>query len=550
MRFDDALYGTAKNGVITLAGYVASVTVEHGSLLIKDGLKGNVVERRFSRAACPITRLISTQSEGYISFGAVRWLHEIGASTVHLNYDGTPLLVSAPTGYLRDKSVLSSLTGAATRRKQASLSFDSEPGNSIARALIKAKIEGQITVLKQFGFNEQADVASSYTAAKLTEITSRSDSIPLLSLEGNISIIYWKSLADTRLKFARYQQVPKHWHAFGTRQSLITSRPRGATSPGNALANYLYGILASEIAIATYAAGLDPELGILHTDKADRASLAYDLMEPIRPIVDSWLFQWLQSMTFNKRDFYEDRQGKITIARPLTAHLAMTAPLWRSLAEPAVSWFYKILGSSKQSAPKSSRSRARPNAITIPGFTIHSETIASVTIPSIAMPKTCAECGRVLTRRRGTFCSKTCLFSHNRATTGTAAPALAKYRASGGPNLSPSPAASEKRRSTNRSHALARYSLKLSPAQRAALNHWYAENAAPEIARFSNAQIRHATGLSSRYATLIRYGIPPHPIHFSALARLIGIVPPESLPLSTAAEMPHADLPEPMMLRA
>jgi hypothetical protein len=60
MRFDDALYGTAKNGVITLAGYVASVTVEHGSLLIKDGLKGNVVERRFSRAACPITRLIST----------------------------------------------------------------------------------------------------------------------------------------------------------------------------------------------------------------------------------------------------------------------------------------------------------------------------------------------------------------------------------------------------------------------------------------------------------------------------------------------------------
>jgi hypothetical protein len=40
------------------------------------------------------------------------------------------------------------------------------------------------------------------------------------------------------------------------------------------------------------------------------------------------------SMTFNKRDFYEDPQGKITIARPLTAHLAMTAPLWRSLAEP------------------------------------------------------------------------------------------------------------------------------------------------------------------------------------------------------------------------
>jgi hypothetical protein len=89
-------------------------------------------------------------------------------------------------------------------------------------------------MLKQFGFDEQAEVASSYTAAKITDITSRSDPIPLLSLEGNISIIYWKSLADTRLKFARYQQVPKHWHAFGARQSLITYRPRGTTSPGNA----------------------------------------------------------------------------------------------------------------------------------------------------------------------------------------------------------------------------------------------------------------------------------------------------------------------------
>jgi hypothetical protein len=31
-------------------------------------------------------------------------------------------------------------------------------------------------------------------------------------------------------------------------------------------------------------------------------------------------------------------------------------------------------------------------------------------------------------------------------------------------------------------------------------------------------KIRRATGLYSRYATLIRNGIPPHPIHFRALA--------------------------------
>src|SRR5215469_11252727 len=111
MQFGDTLFGTVKNGVLVLSGYVSNVTVEHGSLLIRDGIKGSVVARQFGRAYCPISRLISTQSEGYISFSAVRWLHAVGASVAHLNFDGTPLLVSVP-----GNTVLASL-----RRRQAVL---------------------------------------------------------------------------------------------------------------------------------------------------------------------------------------------------------------------------------------------------------------------------------------------------------------------------------------------------------------------------------------------------------------------------------------------
>jgi CRISPR/Cas system-associated endonuclease Cas1 len=39
-----------------------------------------------------------------------------------------------------------------------------------------------------------------------------------------------------------------------------------------------------------------------------RASLAYDLMEPARPILDRWLLQRLQSVTFSKRDFVESHR--------------------------------------------------------------------------------------------------------------------------------------------------------------------------------------------------------------------------------------------------
>lgn len=96
MHFADTLYGEIKNGVIVLDGYISNVTVEREMLLRRDGLKGSVVEKSFGRAHCPVSRIISTQNSGYISFDAIRWLQGIGASFAHLNYDGTPLLVSAP----------------------------------------------------------------------------------------------------------------------------------------------------------------------------------------------------------------------------------------------------------------------------------------------------------------------------------------------------------------------------------------------------------------------------------------------------------------------
>jgi CRISPR-associated protein Cas1 len=55
------------------------------------------------------------------------------------------------------------------------------------------------------------------------------------------------------------------------------------------LVNYAYAILETEATIALQAHGFDPGMGILHTDKRYRSSLAHDLMEPLRPVVDAWL---------------------------------------------------------------------------------------------------------------------------------------------------------------------------------------------------------------------------------------------------------------------
>ena len=56
----------------------------------------------------------------------------------------------------------------------------------------------------------------------------------------------------------------------------------------NAALSYLYTILLGECVTALQAAGLDPAIGVLHSDQDNRPSLALDLMEEFRPfVVDS-----------------------------------------------------------------------------------------------------------------------------------------------------------------------------------------------------------------------------------------------------------------------
>jgi CRISPR-associated protein Cas1 len=299
MQFHDTLYGDVKNGVLVLSGYIANVTVEHEMLIVRDGIKGGVIERRFGRANCPISRLISTQADGYISFDAIRWLHGTGASLAHLNYDGTPLVVSVPRHAVP----------AALRRKQAALSVETGLGVSIAGSLLRSKFALQIKLLEELGFSRHATEAASY-AERLAQEFRLPDA---LGIEGVVSVLYWKALADIPLGFGRRQHVPEYWKSFGARRSPLTGTPRNAVTPGNALLSYLYGVLASEVTIALHAFGFEPSLGISHADKDDRASLAYDLIEPARPILDRWFFHWVKSTTFSKRDFIEGANGAVRI---------------------------------------------------------------------------------------------------------------------------------------------------------------------------------------------------------------------------------------------
>ena len=93
------------------------------------------------------------------------------------------------------------------------------------------------------------------------------------SKEGEVAKLYWSVFSDS--------------HAHG-------SFSRNQREEGiNTLLNYAYAVLLSLVLRYLLALGLDPTFGIFHTPRAHATPLAYDLMEPFRPVFDANIARWL-----------------------------------------------------------------------------------------------------------------------------------------------------------------------------------------------------------------------------------------------------------------
>ena len=73
---------------------------------------------------------------------------------------------------------------------------------------------------------------------------------------------------------------------------------------------------------------------MLHYDTANRDSLAADLMEPLRPVIDRYVLDLIASHVFTRHDFLETRRGQVRILPPLTHHLAATLRRWETEVAP------------------------------------------------------------------------------------------------------------------------------------------------------------------------------------------------------------------------
>lgn len=331
---DDAMSAIAEtfsradtNGVAVVDGWGCRLRVERGHLEVSDGFGESRRVRTYARATHGLSRLVIVAATGSVSLDAVRWCDELQVPLVILADDGRLVMSSVPKA-TRDARLLRAQARAA----------DTAIGVGLARTLLAAKLAGQARNLREL-LHDAA--AAEHVAALADAMNAETRTERLRALEAEAAATYWQAWAGQAESVPRFasrdrSRVPAHWLTFDTRRSLLGSANgnKKAERPVNAILNYLFALVEVEATMACRRLGLLPELAVVHADTINRASLALDLIEPVRPEVEAFVLEMVAARSFRKRDFTEDRAGHVRLLAPLTHELAETMPKWAQAVAP------------------------------------------------------------------------------------------------------------------------------------------------------------------------------------------------------------------------
>jgi CRISPR-associated endonuclease Cas1 len=482
------------SGTYVAAGYGLRIAVWRGHLRVADGIGRDRRDVILHRATSGLRRLVVIGHTGSISFDAIRWLADVGASYLQLDEDHRVLAAFGPQG-----------TDRPSLRRAQVMAFGSASGMAIGRDLLRGKLLAQATTLDRLAtvLPVEPDLAQGIqNLARALEVAD--DVTQLRSIEARAAAAYWGAWSSLPVHFARRDEaiVPTHWRTFGTRSSPLTGGPRLATNPGMALLNYLYALLEAEATIAARIVSLDPGLGIIHADQLNRDSLAADLMEPVRPAVDAYVLELITARTFAARDFYETREGVCRITPTLGRELALTCRRWGLLVGRVAENVARAI------EPGTALGRSSPTPVTGRNRSLGrgptSRHRAERGRPQMVVADRCVECGAAVEPGRRT-CSDGCLAATRIAVGRAEMPAEARQKVA-----RRSVSTIEQAREWQRTHPW--------PTDLA----MFEQEILPRLADVPIGELVAATGLSKAYLRRVRQGTAtPHPMWWDRLREAI-----------------------------
>jgi CRISPR/Cas system-associated endonuclease Cas1 len=227
-----------------------------------------------------------------------------------------------------------SRAGLAVRLKQFAALADKGKTVKIARDIVRRKIMVE---------GHERDAREDF----LKRLAVCKTAINVRHVEAKSAQVWWSAWRNFELGFEKGFEPPKQWRVFSTRyigramggvgELAKDYTSRFAETPLQAMHNLAIAIVVARVVRVICARGLDPCFGFLHDGrKPGRHSLAWDVLEPLRPGLARAVFQYAGGRVFGRADFAS--QGGVVRLAPWAAKecaaMALEAvPLRAAMAE-------------------------------------------------------------------------------------------------------------------------------------------------------------------------------------------------------------------------
>jgi CRISPR-associated protein Cas1 len=292
------------------------LNVRRKALIVQDGNAKLVYS---SSAANKPKAIVMTGWSGLVSIEAMRFCHDNNIAIVLLDWSRNFL------------SILAAPASQSARLVRAQCAADPA---SVAREIVRQKLAAYVSVGalpteqgRTYGHN--VDTTQSISS--------------LLAVEALAARMAWKAVPSIQWRSGG-PPIPPAWKLpYSARGRYGRGSPRNAIHPVNAMLNVAFAVTVGRLAAFLTAQGLCASIGFLHADTANRYSLAYDVIEPIRPSIERRVFDFIRDNQFAANDFIMMNDGTIKLTQNLRKFfLDKTAAPIKEI-DAAVRWIVNLI---------------------------------------------------------------------------------------------------------------------------------------------------------------------------------------------------------------
>lgn len=267
--------------LLLLNGHGINFKVDGAKLIIKEGQVSDEEPKThiFRPKNIDLDNIVIYGQDGNISIDAIRWLTKHNVQITLLNWDGKLLTTILPPESVQ----------VQTKFDQYQTYLDMDKRLELAKEIIKAKFARTQETLNYY--NSRYPEINTDFSKESKNLEEAQSTLDILMIEGRVAKHYWNEFKKI---------IPKEYEFEGRHTQ---NHPRASGDQTNTMLNYGYALLEAECLRAINSTGLDTHIGFLHEKNMGKNSLAYDIQELFRWIIDLSVIELIENNTIKKADF-------------------------------------------------------------------------------------------------------------------------------------------------------------------------------------------------------------------------------------------------------